>query len=224
MIQALIFDFDGLILETEEPVYLSWKEIYKEYGAELSFDTWSKIIGTAEYDYSPMEELEKIVGKKLPKDELQQKRFQIEMNLVLQLSPLPGTRDYIEGAKEIGLKLGLASSSTREWVTGHLARLGLLQYFDCIKSSDDVKKTKPDPELFLKCMECLEVPPDKAVIFEDSPNGITAANQAGIFCVAVPNTLTKQLNTDHADLQLASLADMPLKELLQKIEDARSFN
>ena len=222
MIQALIFDFDGLILETEEPVYLSWKEIYKEYGAELSFDTWSKIIGTAEYDYSPMAELEKIVGKDLPKDELQQKRFQMEMNLVIQLPPLPGTRNYIECAKTLGLKLGLASSSTREWVTGHLARLGLLQYFDCIKSSDDVKKTKPDPELFIKSLECLNVPANEAIVFEDSPNGIAAANQAGIFCVAVPNTLTKQLDTNHADMHLDSLAEIPLKTLLEKVEKIRS--
>jgi HAD superfamily hydrolase (TIGR01509 family) len=146
----------------------------------------------------------------------------MEMNLVLQLPPLPGTRNYIECAKTLGLKLGLASSSTREWVTGHLARLGLLQYFDCIKSSDDVKKTKPDPELFIKSLECLNVAANEAIIFEDSPNGIAAANQAGIFCVAVPNTLTKQLDTNHADMHLDSLAEIPLKALLDKVEKIHS--
>ena len=221
MIKALIFDFDGLILETEGPVYQSWQEIYKEYGAELPFEIWSNIIGTANYDYSPIEELEKIVGKELPREEIQQKRNRIELELVTQLSPLPGVREAIENAKNMGLKLGVASSSTREWVVGHLKRLELLRYFDCIKTSDDVRNTKPDPELFLQCLAGLAVSPDEAVVFEDSPHGISAATQAGIVCVAVPNPLTKQLDTNHADLRLDSLAEIPLKDLLQRIEAKR---
>lgn len=219
MIQALIFDFDGLILETEEPVYQSWQEIFQEYGCTFTFDLFSAHIGTTDGAFNPLVELESQVGKPLPGREIHQRQQAREMELVLKRSILPGVLDYLESAKAMGLKIGLASSSECAWVTGHLSRLGLIDYFDSIKGSDDVQNTKPDPELFLTSINDLGVSPDQAVVFEDSVNGIIAAKKAGLQCVWVPNILTNRLSTDLADIRLKSLEDIPLFELLQILDN-----
>jgi len=219
VIQALIFDFDGLILETEEPVYQSWQEIFQEYGCTFTFDLFSAHIGTTDGAFNPLVELESQVGKPLPGREIHQRQQAREMELVLKRSILPGVLDYLESAKAMGLKIGLASSSECAWVTGHLSRLGLIDYFDSIKGSDDVQNTKPDPELFLTSINDLGVSPDQAVVFEDSVNGIIAAKKAGLQCVWVPNILTNRLSTDLADMRLKSLEDMPLFKLLQILDN-----
>ena len=87
--------------------------------------------------------------------------------------------------------------------------------------SDDVQITKPDPDLFLSVVECLGVSAQQAIAFEDSPHGVTAAKQAGLYCVAVPNPVTRQLSLAHADLVLESLEDLSLDELIQVVEKAR---
>ena len=219
MIRALIFDFDGLILETEEPVYQSWQEIFQEYGCTFTFDLFSAHIGTTDWAFNPLVELESQVGKPLPGREIHQRQQAREMELVLKRSILPGVLDYLESAKAMGLNIGLASSSECAWVTGHLSRLGLIDYFDSIKGSDDVQNTKPDPELFLTSINDLGVSPDQAVVFEDSVNGIIAAKKAGLQCVWVPNILTNRLSTDLADMRLKSLEDMPLFKLLQILDN-----
>ena len=102
---------------------------------------------------------------------------------------------------------------------GHLERLGLSEHFDCIKCADDVKNVKPAPELYLAVVDELGVRPEEAVALEDSPNGITAAQTAGTFCVVVPNPLTRQLSADRADLRLDSLRDVPLAKLIRQVEE-----
>src|SRR5205085_683086 len=134
---------------------------------------------------------------------------------------LPGVHDTLVAAKRLGLKLGVASSSTRDWVEGHLTRLDLVAQFACIRCAEDVRQTKPNPELYLSALEALGVPPDAAIALEDSPNGIRAAKRAGLFCVAVPNPLTLRLGLDEADLRLNSLAEMPLETLLLEVQARR---
>lgn len=217
MIRALIFDFDGLILETEGPVFQSWQELYQSYGCHLPFAKWATTIGTTDGG-DPLDDLEKQVGRFPDRVVIDQKRLQRELDLIAARPIMPGVQEYLEDARRLGLKLGLASSSSREWVTGHLIRLGLIDSFDCIKTRDDVRQTKPDPELYLAVLAALDIKPDQAVVFEDSPNGILAAKRAGIYCVVVPNELTRLLPIDQANKRLDSLADVPLENLLQEIE------
>jgi HAD superfamily hydrolase (TIGR01509 family) len=124
-------------------------------------------------------------------------------------------QDYLEDARRLGVKLGVASSSPASWVVGHLERLGLRHYFDCVRTCDDVQHAKPDPELYLSALDCLGVNASQAIAIEDSPNGAHAAQRAGLFCIVVPTPITSRLNLDHADLRLDSLADLPLPELLR---------
>lgn len=217
MIRALVFDFDGLILETEKPIFQSYQEVYRKHGQELSFDKWAKIIGTADTDYDPLAELEKLSGMRLDREGVEARRRAREMALILAQPIQAGVKEYLEKAKGMGLKVGLASSSSCAWVEEHLTRLGLIEFFDCIKASDDVKLTKPDPALYREAVNHLRVAPDQTVAFEDSPNGIRAAKSAGLFCMAVPNDLTRQLSLAQADLCLESLETIPLEQLLVEV-------
>ncbi len=221
MIRALIFDFDGTILETEGPVFQSWEEVYKAYGCQLSLEEWATNIGTAEEPFIPLDDLEKRLGRSLDRSAIEQRRRQREIELVLSQPALAGVENYLRDAHRLGLKLGLASSSTCQWVTSHLSRLGFLEYFDVVNAGDDVPLTKPDPAVYEITLEQLGVRPEQAVAFEDSPNGVLAAKRAGVFCVAVPNPITRSLSIDHADLHLNSLAEMPLEELLFCIEGSQ---
>ncbi len=217
MIRALIFDFDGLILETEGPSYKSWEEVYQSFGFALPFSTWSTIIGTTQGEFDPCLELKKKVKGRVDWEGIESRRRASEKALIEAQSVMPGVEQYLKDARRLGLKTGLASSSSCKWVIGHLTRLGLVDYFDCICASDDVEHTKPDPELYLSVLRELDVSAEEAIALEDSPIGIQAAKQAGLFCVAVPNPLTRQLSLSQADFQLGSLAEMLLEQLLNKV-------
>jgi HAD superfamily hydrolase (TIGR01509 family) len=221
MIQALIFDFDGLILDTEMSALQSWAEIYKEYNCEIPMAKWMSIIGGTAGLFDPLDYLEQQIGRPVEREALLTRRRLRHEATTSALSALPGVEDYLSDARRLGLKIGLASSSSRRWVQGHLTRLGLMKYFDCLRCADDVAHKKPDPELYLAALQGLGVEAGQAVALEDSPNGVTAAQRAGIFCVAIPNALTGQLPLDHADLHLTSLAEMPLERLLARVEQRR---
>jgi len=218
MIRGIIFDFDGLILDTEGPVFQSWVELFHQQGAELAFHEWASIIGTASQEhFDPFTLLEEKTGKNLSREKLEKLRYAREMTLCEAQPIMPGVIDKLLVAKERGLGLAIASSSNREWVVGHLERLDLRRYFDVIHTSDDVERTKPDPTLFNLALDSLNLKPQEAVVFEDSPNGVTAAIAAGIFVVAVPNELTRQLPLEHANAVLNSLADATLDEIIAMV-------
>ncbi len=216
MIRTLIFDFDGLILETEAPIYESWLALYQSYGFPLPFETWATIIGTAELtNFDPPRELERLVGQPLDWERIEPSRCRHEQELIEKQPILPGVVQYLQDAQRLGLQVGLASSSPRAWVAGHLQRLGLAQYFQVICTSDDVQRTKPDPELYRLALSTLGAAPEEALAFEDSTNGIRAAKAAGMFCVAVPTPFTRSMPMHQADLKLESLAEVKLDELVR---------
>lgn len=217
MIHALIFDFDGLILETEQPIFQSWQEIYRAHGCHLPLDCWTQIIGTTDPLFEPFDYLIEQCGKPLKRAEIERQQRQREAELIAHQPILPGVGQYLADARRLGLKVGLASSSSCEWITTHLTRLGLISYFDCLRTADDAPRTKPDPALYLSVLAALDIRAEQAIAFEDSPNGILAAKRAGLFCVAVPNEMTRDLPLDHADTRLNSLAELPLEELLARV-------
>ena len=213
MIRALVFDFDGLILETEMPSYQSWAEIYREYGHEIPMDLWHGYIGS-DRGFDPAGHLAALVGEGLDLPSTQARRDARKTELIAALDVMEGVRDYVAEAKRLRLGLAVASSSSRAWVLGHLERLHLHAEWDAVRTRDDVARTKPAPDLYLAAVEALGVVPGEAVAFEDSANGITAAKAAGLRCVAVPNALTVGMDLSQADVQLDSLARTPLAELL----------
>jgi HAD superfamily hydrolase (TIGR01509 family) len=218
LIRAIIFDFDGLIVDTEVPAYQAWEEIYQSYGCHLPLSTWVTCIGGSADIFSPYAYLEEQLGHPIERKKIRSKYYQRYIELVEMEPILPGVKDYIDDAKRLGLKVALASSSSHSWVDGHLSRLGLIAHFDCIKCSEDVKAVKPDPALYQSILDELELRADEGIVLEDSANGILAAKRAGLFCVAVPNPMTCHLSLDLADLQLTSLADLPLEEIILQVQ------
>ncbi len=221
MIRGLIFDFDGLILDTELPDFESWQEMFIEHGVSLPLAAWTPLIGTASsfdlYDY-----LEQQAGRTIDRADVRERRRQRYHERVIAQAILPGVEACIRDAKQRGLKVGLASASSPDWVLGHLARLGLHVHFDTVKTSADVARVKPDPALYRAALDALGLDAAEAIALEDSPNGIAAAKAAGLFCVAIPNAMTRDLDLDAADLRLTSLADLPLVELLHIVENHRT--
>jgi HAD superfamily hydrolase (TIGR01509 family) len=214
MLKALIFDFDGLILDTETPEYETWRAVYREFGQDLPPETWGQIVGgTAASDFLPVPHLETLTRRDLTPLNLTARVAEQSLARIYAQPPLPGVLSLLDEARAAGLGLAVASSSPREWVEGHLCRLGLLERFHLLRCRDDVRCTKPAPELFLSALEVLGVGPGEAVIFEDSPNGVLAARRAGIFVVAVPNPMTERLDIPDANLRLRSLADLSLADL-----------
>jgi HAD superfamily hydrolase (TIGR01509 family) len=213
-LNALIFDFDGLILDTETPEVAVWQTIFREHGHELPVDEWAKTIGGYGIStYDAAKHLSQLTG--LDPVPLRA-RYRSESDAVIHASPiLPGVMDLLDAAAERNVRLAVASSSPHSWVDSHLSRLGLADRFDEVICSDDVApgRTKPNPDLFLLAAERLKVQKDAAVIFEDSPNGVRAAKSAGIFVVAVPNPLTIRLGVNGADLTVKSLSEVTLAQL-----------
>ncbi len=216
VIRAIVFDFDGLILDTEEPVYRSWLEVYQAHGEELPFERWVQIVGSTTTGFHPQYHLEERLGRPLPKEVLDH-RIGRRTEMILAQAVLPGVVHHLDTARELGLKLGVASSSTHEWVEGHLARLGILDRFACVRCRDDVANAKPEPDLYISVLECLGVPASEAIAIEDSPNGVAAAKRAGLRCVAIPNSITAQLDLSEADVTLGSLAEITLRDLLERL-------
>ena len=221
MIQALIFDFDGLILDTETPEFTCWQNIYSEYGFEFPHDKWGTIIGGSGHaNFDAAEHLAGLCQGRVESGALRARNRLESEQIIHSQQPLPGVVDYLKDAKQLGLKLAIASSSTHSWVDSHAKRIGVFDYFDHIVAGDDVGlgRTKPNPDLFLLALKKLRVPKEAAIVFEDSPNGVKAANRAGIFVVAVPNPVTSLLQFEGANLTLNSLSALPLSQLLDKVK------
>jgi HAD superfamily hydrolase (TIGR01509 family) len=218
MLKALIFDFDGLILDTETPEVLVWQNIYKEHGFELPVGEWEKTVGGYGIsDFDPARHLSHLSQGKLDPASLQA-RYRLEADAIIHSNPiLPGVMDMIREARSNGLKVAIGSSSPHSWVDSHAQRLDIQRHFDQIICQDDVPpgRTKPHPDIYLKALEKLEVKNTEAVVFEDSPNGVLASKRAGVFVVAVPNPLTAKMDV-RGDLTVSSLADLSLKDLMKR--------
>ena len=209
---AVIFDFDGLILDTEWPAFVSVVEVFEAHGAELPLVEWQSRIGRGDNAPWPVL-LEKALGRSLDHDELTERR-RARKDEMTEANPIqPGVVELLDQAEVLGLGKAVASSSPISWVGRHLDRLGILERFGAVRTQDDVDRAKPWPDVFLAAAAALGVAPERAVVFEDSHNGVIAAKEAGMFCVAVPNRITEGLDFSDADLVVTSLAEIDLAAL-----------
>jgi HAD superfamily hydrolase (TIGR01509 family) len=217
MIKGLIFDFDGLILNTEETEYNAWEEIYQAQGTHLPVKDWAVSMGRHAEAFDVIGILEQATGVIQDREQL---RSQVRARFfaLLALEPArPGVKEYLDAAQRMGIKIALATSSDRNWVEGHLKRLDLWNYFDVVCTADDVSRVKPDPELFLLAAVRLQLKPEETIVFEDSANGILAAKAAGCFTIAVPHKLSNLNRSGPYDRVIESMANVPLVELVEKV-------
>ncbi len=217
MIKALIFDLDGLIVDTEQAEYDAWLAIFQGYGFELPVAEYAVVIGRGVGTIAerPEDMLESRLGHAVDREKIFTRHRRLVQELLEGAKPMPGVESLIQQAKARGLKVGVASSSPYSWVGGWLEKLGLLGEMQTVKTSDDVTRAKPDPELYLAAAEALGVQPREAIAFEDSANGLAAAKAAGLWCVATPNAMTAHMDLSAADLRVGSLVDVDLEELLR---------
>ena len=216
-IRAFLFDFDGLIVDTETASRAGWEWLYREHGHELPPEKWALVVGTVGV-WDPWEHLEGLVGEPVDREALNERRYTHELTLIEAEGLRPGISEYIAAAERHGLKRAIVSSSSRRWVDMHLKRLERAVGWDAIVTADhDEERAKPRPTLYLEALAELGVSADEAIAFEDSPNGALGAKRAGIYVVGVPNAVTRELGLDgSADLVLDSLADLPPDELLAR--------
>ncbi len=215
-IRAVIFDFDGLIVDTESTGYLTWREIFDKHGHELPVERYAQAVGTdfLTGSYDPKRDLEQLTGRDFDWDAVEVQRKTREGELRKHLTLLPGVADRLQEAASLGLRIAIASSSPRVWIDSWMDQLDLHAHFHHISTVDDTGKVKPDPSLFLHAAEKLGVAPEEAVIFEDSLNGLRAAIAAGIRCIVAPGPMTGHLDFTGAWKRVDSLAQVSLSDLI----------
>lgn len=215
-IKGIIFDFDGLLVDTETSQLRAWQKIYAESGATLRLQEWVQCLGTSADAFDPITDLRSKTEHPLDVQKLiQQQREQVYRDLLGE--PLrPGIQELLIGAHRDNLSLAIASSSNRSWVEDGLRRCAILDFFPVICTSDDVSHVKPHPELYNLAMQQMGLTEDEVVVLEDSPNGIRAAKAAGLFCVAYPNEISQHLDLTQADLILPVLDPIEFFELLRR--------
>jgi HAD superfamily hydrolase (TIGR01509 family) len=215
-LEAFLFDFDGLILDTETASRAGWQWLYQEHGHELPLEKWELVVGTIGV-WDPWAHLEELVGESLEREVLNERRYAHELSLIEAEELRPGIADYLTAAERLGLKRAIVSSSSQKWIHMHLKRLERTVGWDAILTADhDKERAKPAPTLYLEALETLGVPAEEAVAFEDSPNGVRAAKAAGLYVVGIPNNVTRSFGLDEADVVVDSLADLPPDELVAR--------
>ena len=211
MIDAVIFDFDGTILDTEWSEFVSLREEFQRHGLEYTIEEFVHTVGRADHVHWSDVLLQR-VDRPVDIEEIRERRRLDHARRIAASDVLPGVVDLIDRLSARGTPIGIASSSPSSWVERHLTERGLVDRFATITTRDHVERAKPWPDLFLTAADRLEVAPERCLAIEDSHHGVTAARAAGMRCVAVPNPVTLHSDLSHADLVLDSLAAFPHAE------------
>jgi HAD superfamily hydrolase (TIGR01509 family) len=213
-IAALLFDFDGTIMDSETAVFEAYRRLYAEHGHELRLDEWAGGVGTLG-GFDPIADLEGRLGHAIDEAVLAGRSWE-DIASAGDPQLRAGVRAYVDEARARAIWLGIVSSNDRAWVDRHIERLGVAEAWDVIVTADgDEARAKPSPGLYVDALTALGVEPAAAVAVEDSPHGIAAAKGAGLFCVAAPNDVTAGLDLSAADVVVPSLADLPFDRLLE---------
>jgi putative hydrolase of the HAD superfamily len=206
--RALLFDFDGLIVDTEWPIYNAWRQTFHDHGHSLPLEIFTQCIGTDFDTWSPKTHLEELTGDHIDwhlLDNARQARIETEL---VGATAMEGIPKAVKAAKAAGLKVAVVSSSSHRWVDGWLKKIGLFEQFDTTVCRDDAERIKPAPYLYLVAARQLALEPATCLVIEDSVNGIKAAKSAGMPSVAIPNRVTAGCDFSLADRVLKSAAEL----------------
>ena len=213
-LRAILFDFDGLILDTENACYGGWRWTFEKHGLEYSLEEFQRIVGT---DATPRILFEQRVGSAVDWATIDPERREYERTLGRDMEIKPGVLALLEEAMENGWKRAIVSSSPDDWVLPHLERRNALRHFDAFICRGDAAHAKPAPDLYREALRRLGVSGPETVALEDSHNGLLAAKRAGIWCVAVPNDITRSMDFSQADLVVENLEKLNLRALAARL-------
>ena len=206
--KGIIFDFDGVLVDTEWAIYQSWVHLYAREGQEISIATYAPCLGAGYSHWDPAAHLEKLTGKTYDWEaETPARQAMLEADLE-RMGLMEGAAELFSWCREQGIGLTVASSSSRRWVQGWLEKLGIYELFDGVFTRTDGYPVKPDPALFLAAQQCLGLEKEDCLIIEDSENGTIAALNAAIPCVAIPNRMTENSDFSRAACRCASLLEL----------------
>jgi HAD superfamily hydrolase (TIGR01509 family) len=216
-LEALVFDFDGLILDTEWPEFATVREEFEAHGLELALEDWQEIVGRADHRHW-FDWLEDELGRELERSAVIERRRARHHLLIAAQEVRPGVLGLLDEAEAAAIPIAVASSSPESWVRGHLERLGLLERFHTVRCREHVERAKPAPDLFLAAVRAMGASPSRSVALEDSRHGCTAATEAGLVCVVAPNDVTRSQVFDHAHLVVGSLVEVSLSSLTTLVD------
>lgn len=217
MIKGLLFDFDGVIVDTEVPTFESWREIYAEHGVDLALDDWLPAVGSGSSTsgaFDAVAHLEGLIGTTLDREAVIERRAGRKAELYSAAPLLPGVRERLAEAQERDIATAIVTRNREDRVRAQCAAVDLDHEWQAVICANE-EPTRDKAELYRDALAVLEVVPSEALAFEDSPSGVRAARRAGVLCAAVPNEITRGATFDDADLVLTSLAEQSLDEILQ---------
>jgi HAD superfamily hydrolase (TIGR01509 family) len=221
-IEAVVFDFDGLLMDTETTLVESWRAEWRWHGLELDLDDgfWPGHGGdSGEMHYA---QLAAAVGPGYDREKSHMRRLAHRDELHRTLDFRPGIREWLRDARAVGLRIAIASSSARPWVIGHLGRVRALDLFDLVVTGDEVSAHKPDPEIYVLALSRLGLDGSAAVAVEDTAHGVAAAAAAGMSTIAIPNPFVRAEAVAAADLVLGSADQILLSEALLAVSSRSS--
>lgn len=206
--KGIIFDFDGVLVDTEWAIYQSWVHLYAREGQEISIATYAPCLGAGYSHWDPAAHLEKLTGKTYDwAIETPARQAMLEADLE-RMGLMAGAAELMDWCEEQGIGMAVASSSSRRWVQGWLEKLDIYHRFAGVFTRTDGYPVKPDPALFHAAQQCLGLQRDECLIIEDSENGTIAARNAAIPCVAIPNRMTSASDFSRAARQFDTLRDL----------------
>lgn len=213
MIKGLVFDLDGVIIDSE-PIQIELSlQVLKDVGADARYEEFYDFVGVRNEEM--WDTLIERHGLNNTVDELmeRQKVYLYKRFFEGKLEAIDGTPELIRSAKSMGLKIALATSSARFYAEHVLKSVGLYSFFNELVTADDISKSKPDPEIYLKAAKKLGLRPEDCIAVEDAFHGIKAAKGAGMKCIAYKNLNSGNQDTTYADFVVSSIRDIKLDEL-----------
>jgi HAD superfamily hydrolase (TIGR01509 family) len=212
VIRALVFDFDGLILDTETPLIDAYGDVHAAHGKPFDRADFLRGVGHVDFTFNPW----RAFGPEVDEAALEAQRQVHNRDRTLAQPLLPGVTALLDAARAAGLQLAVASNSSHNHVEGHLKRLGLHAHFEFFACRGDAPSPKPEPDLYRLVLQKFGLRGVEAIAFEDSQTGSLAAKRANLWTVAVPNESTAHHDFGHADLRVKSLAEVSLPELVAR--------
>lgn len=214
--EAIIFDHDGTLIDTESSDFQAWEMLYKEFGAMLSLEHWAETaVGHTDGYDNLFKELIRWsdygVDQTALRKRLRELRSITEKNVAL----MPGVNNLLPQLHAAGFPLGVASASDRKWIVRWLTSFDLETYFQVIASGDDIAHNKPAPDVYLFAANQMGVQPENCLVFEDSLAGVQSAKSARMTVIAVPNVITRTLDFSQADDVIEGLEDVTLEWLVE---------
>jgi HAD superfamily hydrolase (TIGR01509 family) len=204
-IRAIVFDMDGLMVDSEPLAKKAWRTFLESHGHTLDAETSSAMLGLRLMDCSRM--VKERFDLPLSVEQIAQQRSQWFLDALQgNLQPLPGLLELLRAIDERGLPRAVATSSPKFYAPVALREIGAAEGFAAIITGDMVANGKPAPDIYLAAAEALQLPPSACLALEDSPNGVRAAKSAGMRCIAVPTPLSAALDLNIADHILPSLS------------------